>query len=154
MTHTHTQTLESNPGKTPTEKCRSRRNHRSRQTGCGRTLRRPQAENRLASNLSENLTRTHTLSCAHARRKLSRSRCPAATRNAMRESALCHWTGPTPAWGRGRDGRRGSVRQRPRTRAQPREKLPRVRDRPKTTNISRSGDPETSLRGIEADTKI
>ena len=34
------------------------------------------------------------------------------------------------------------------------KRLPCVRDRPKTTNISRSGDPETSLRGIEADKKI
>ena len=34
------------------------------------------------------------------------------------------------------------------------KKLPSVGDRQKTTNISRSGDPETSLRGIEADMKI
>ena len=33
------------------------------------------------------------------------------------------------------------------------KKLPSVGDRQKTTNISRSGDPETSLRGHEADKK-
>ena len=33
------------------------------------------------------------------------------------------------------------------------KKLPCVGDRQKTTNISRSGDPETSLRGHEADKK-
>ena len=55
----------SNPGKTPPEKCRSCRNHRSKLAGCGRTRRRPQAENRLASNRSENWNHTRTLSCAH-----------------------------------------------------------------------------------------
>ena len=33
------------------------------------------------------------------------------------------------------------------------KKLPSVGDRQKTTKISRSGDPETSLRGHEADKK-
>ena len=33
------------------------------------------------------------------------------------------------------------------------KKLPSAGDRQKTTNISRSGDPETSLRGHEADKK-
>ena len=138
------------------EKCRSRRNHRSKQTDCGRPLRRPQAENQQASNLSENWNHTRTLSGASARRKHSHARCPAATHLATRDSARCHkdWTCACHLGEGGRDGRRGPVRRRSRPRAQPREKLPSVRDRPKTTNISRSGDSETSQRGMEADTKI
>ena len=48
--------------------------NRSRLAGCGRILRRPQAENQLGSNLSENWNRTRTLSCAPARRKHSQAR--------------------------------------------------------------------------------
>ena len=84
----------SNPGKTPPEKCRSCRNHRSKLAGCGRTRRRPQAENRQASNLSENWNRTSTLSCAHARHILAAPLRRATQRGTAHSATRA---GPTPA---------------------------------------------------------
>ena len=59
-----------------------------------------------------------------------------------------------PSGGRG-DGMAGADQSAKDSEPEPsrEKKLPSVGDRQKTTNISRSGDPETSLRGHKADKK-
>ena len=153
-THTHTQ-LESNPGKTRKNATLENVGPTEITEACRQTAGAPTRGIRL--QISQHLTR-RKIGIAHASapRTHAHARCPAAIPAQHGTAPAAAGTGPTPAIrGKGgRDGRRGPVRQRFGTRDQPREeKLPSVGDRQKTTKTSRSGDPETSLRGHEADEK-
>ena len=109
-THTHKHTLASPLNPIPEKRYTKNAGPaeiRSKLAGCGRTLRRPQAENRLAANLSKNLTHTRTLSRAHARRKLSPTLTPSQSfwiRRRRVASAFTR-TGPSSAIPAGAGGR-------------------------------------------------
>ena len=154
-THTHTHTLASNPGKTRKNATLENVGPTELTEACRQSAGAPTRGIRLQISQHQ-IRRKIGIAHASAPRTHAHARCPAAIPAQHGTAPAAAGTGPTPAIrGKGgRDGRRGPVRQRFRTRVQPREeKLPSVGDRQKTTKISRSGDPETSLRGHEADKK-
>ena len=122
-THTHTHTLESNPGKT-------RKNAKLKNAGpteiteaYRQTAGAPTGGIRLQT--SKHLTKRKIgTTLAPALRKHSPARYPAAIPSQRGATLAAAGTGPKPAIGGkgGRDGRRGPVRRRIRTQAQPREK--------------------------------
>ena len=127
-THSHTHTLESNPWKTrknstlenagPTEITEA-----SRQTAGAPTR-------GIRLQTSQHLTRRKIgITHASAPRTHAHARCPTAIPSQHGTAHAAAGTGPTPAIrGKGgRDGRRGPVRQRFRTRVQPREKTTKCR---------------------------
>ena len=127
-THTHTHTLESNPGKTRKNATLENVGPTEITEACRQTAGAPTRGIRL--QISQHLTR-RKIGIAHASapRTHAHARCPAAIPAQHGTAPAAAGTGPTPAIrGKGgRDGRRGPVRQRFRTRVQPREKTTKCR---------------------------
>ena len=126
--YTHTHTLESNPGKTRKNATLENAGPKEITEACRQTAGAPTRGIRLQT--SKHLTeRKIGITLTSALRKHAHARCPAAILSQHGTAHASAGTGPTPAIrGKGgRDGRRGPVRQRYRTRAQPREKTTKCR---------------------------
>ena len=121
-THTHTHTLESNQGKTRKNATLENAGPTEITEACRQTAGAPTRGIRLQT--SQHLTR-RKIGIAHASapRTHAHARSPAAITTQHGTAHAAAGTGPPPAIrGKGgRDGRRGPVRQRFRTRIQPRE---------------------------------